>query len=116
MSRHDDVPSTQDDRLSSAVWQQRSTTPFDDLADDDLRRHVYTVLELLPERLAYVLICRFFRGWTLQECADSMNVTREYCRQLELRALRRARQVHAVPELRRARQLYAASGDVYESC
>lgn len=72
-----------------------------ELLEDPTTEDPATVLDLervcphLPAEDVLLLVRRFRQGWTLQECADRMGVTREGARQRELRALRRAEAITA---------------------
>jgi len=57
----------------------------------NLRLFIDNLFEILNEREIRVLEDRIYRGYTLQEIADDMNITRERVRQIQLKAFHKAR-------------------------
>lgn len=81
-------------------WRGARVVDPEELADQSMRgRAVEKALEALPRRAQQVLRMRFGIGgsgeMSLDECGDSLGVTRERIRQIEGKALRKLREVMA---------------------
>ncbi len=67
---------------------------FDEI--EKVREKINKVMDQLPENYATVLKLRFFESKTLSQCAEIMNVTLNYVKVLQNRALKKAAQLYAL--------------------
>lgn len=89
--------------LSDVIEDQETVSPFEQLASDDLKGQMATLLNTLSEREKYVLQLRFGLGHdrthTLEEIAQVIGLTRERIRQIEAKALRHLRHPSRIVKL-----------------
>jgi RNA polymerase primary sigma factor len=85
----------------SPRWELQSDetveSPWDGVLDRDMREKIELVLEVLPPRQRVIMRMRYGIGFSteynLEEIGETLNLTRERVRQLELDSLRRLRAV-----------------------
>jgi RNA polymerase primary sigma factor len=93
-----DVQAVED---GSPRWELQSDetleSPWDGVLDRDMREKIEKVLEVLPPRQRVIMRMRYGIGFSteynLEEIGETLNLTRERVRQLELDSLRRLRAV-----------------------
>jgi RNA polymerase primary sigma factor len=76
---------------------EKSESPWDGTLDRDMQEKIEKVLEILPPRQRVIMRMRYGIGFSteynLEEIGETLNLTRERVRQLELDSLRRLRSV-----------------------
>lgn len=73
--------------LGEAIWPSA-----EDEAEETIRREVLAGdVSALPERLRILLTLRYENGYTLEECAGVLGVSKSYAWQMNNRALRHLR-------------------------
>ena len=85
--------------LSEVIGDPHGVDPEHDMAREEMRRHAWRLLRLLPERHRQVLIRRYGIGGgrpqSHREIGERLGVKEERCRQLEREALHRLRELPA---------------------
>ncbi len=76
------------DQIKDLFFPGDPQQPEDVLCEKEWAGEYGRHFRLLNPRLQKVLNLRFFEGCTLQECGDSLGISRERARQLESKALR----------------------------
>ncbi len=79
--------------LSEMVMDERTRSPADELLENDVMKHIQSMMQDLDEREASVLKMRFglenTEPRTLKEIGEMLGLTRERVRQIETEALKR---------------------------
>ena len=79
--------------LSEMVTDERTRSPADEMLENDVMRHIKSMMHELDEREASVLKMRFglenTEPRTLKEIGEMLGLTRERVRQIETEALKR---------------------------
>ena len=85
----------QDTTIGECVADYNGRCAFQELVDESLKEEIGKVLSTLTKREEKVVRMRFGlnrpEGCTLSEIGDTLNITREYVRQIELKAMKRLR-------------------------
>jgi len=89
--------------IGEYIEDTQSENPFSRLSLDNLREHIYLVLDTLDPKEKKTVIMRFGlddgRIKTLSEIGAKLKLTNERVRQIEIKALRKLKQSSAVQEL-----------------
>lgn len=75
-------------QIKDLFFPEDPEQPLDVLCKEEWMGEYRRHFKLLDPRLQKVLNLRFFEGYTLKECGDSLGISRERARQLEEKALR----------------------------
>lgn len=85
----------QDTTIGECVADHNGRCALQELVDESLKEEIGKVLSTLTKREEKVVRMRFGLnrpgGYTLSEIGDTLNITREYVRQIELKAIKRLR-------------------------
>jgi RNA polymerase primary sigma factor len=99
------ISSNKETVLNDFVEDKKAVSPIGPLMDSDLREATHSALKSLSSREQEILRMRYGlneanREYTLQECGERFQVTRERIRQIEERALVKLRMPHHSNKLR----------------
>ena len=90
------VGEEEDGKFGDFIEDKSSSNPYDEVVNEDLRKHIEEILENLNEREKAVIKMRFGlmpdkSERTLEEIGKALNVTRERVRQIESSAIKKLR-------------------------